>query len=277
MLEKGFMSEIRKYEKISLGETENLFINIFSVPNSKIKGKPSYSYSAYEIFSVLKKMGKPMAYKNVHKRVSRLHTLGLIKEVEKSGRNAIKYELTTHGLFERLMIGPAVDLIFLERNRRNVILQTILYQYFEEQTIREFEDARYHLAFYLKSCCQAVLTAVKSLKPQLDDLDRRFLEWQEDLRENKLRPNFEELGNSYTEGMENLIMGQIRNFVFKIVDGAKYEYLERHRREPRKYLTSFPTELLKNDKRFIPILSEMKKDFDCGCNVLLLENSSKIK
>ena len=277
MFQKGFMSEIRNYEKISLGETENLFINIFSVSNSKTKGKTSYSYSAYEIFSILKKMGKPMAYKNVHKRVRRLHILGLIEEVEKSGRNAINYELTTRGLFERLMIPLAVDITFLEHNKKNVILQNILYRYFEEQTIHEFGDASHHLAFYLKNCCQAILTGVKSLKPQLDDLDRRFLEWQQDLREDKLRPNFEELQKSYTEGMKDLIMEQIKNFILKIVSGAKYEYLERDKHEPREYSTAFPTEILKNDDRFIPILLEMKNDFDFGCKVLLLEHISNIE
>lgn len=262
VVEKRYMSEIRNYKKLSLGETENLFINIFSTPN--------YSYSAYEIFSILKKSPRPMAYKNVHKRVKRLDTLGLIREVEKSQRNAIKYELTTRGLFERLLI-PNVDLTFLERNKESVILQNILFRFFEEITIHEIGEAMKYLRIYLHNSCYAILTLAETQKPKLDELDKEYEQWKETWFKGKLEPNWNEFYGSYSDKMEDLIMGQIKNFIIRIVESTKFEYLDRKhlKKEPREYLNPFPSELLRSDVKFIPILKDMKNDFNDGCKILL--------
>ena len=99
---------------------------------------------------------------------------------------------------------------------------------------------------------------------------------QEIWKEGKLRPNFEQFANSCAEGVENLIMGQIRNFILTIVTSAKFEYLERDRQEERRYKKSFPSEVLKNDKKFIPILQQIKNNFNDGCKILLSEDSSNL-
>jgi hypothetical protein len=65
--------------------------------------------SAYQIFRLLKNKGKKyeMAYKNVHKRIKKLHSLNLIetvdrksiKSVDESKHHPIYYRLTTGGIF----------------------------------------------------------------------------------------------------------------------------------------------------------------------------------
>lgn len=269
MVEKGFMSEVRNYSNLTLGETEKLFITLFSIPN--------YSYSAYEIFSYLKK-SKPMAYKNVHKRVKRLHDLGLIKEVaKKSQRNAIKYELTTFGLVQRLLI-PDVELTFLERNKDNIILNNILFRFFEEVTIHEIGSAIYWLRIYLRDCCRAIITLAEAQRPDLEEIDKKYQEWYENWYPNKLEPDWGY--HRYASRMEGVITAQIKNFIVQIIEFAKFEYLDGRynpvlKHEPREQLNPFPSELLRTDTKFIPILKEMKKDFDYGYKILLPTKNAK--
>lgn len=79
------MSEIADYQKIYLGETEQIFIFLFAMR----------SFSASELFSHLKNQ-KKMSYKNVFTKIQRLVELGILEAVE--GR--FKRDATTRGLFQ---------------------------------------------------------------------------------------------------------------------------------------------------------------------------------
>jgi hypothetical protein len=113
---------------------------------------------------------------------------------------------------------------------------------------------------------------VEAQKPDLDEIDKKYQEWKKNWHPRKLEPDRGYSG--YASRMESVIMGQIKNFVLQIVEYAKYEYLDRRynpvlKHEAREYLNPFPSELLRTDTKFIPILKEMKKDFDYGCKILL--------
>lgn len=79
------MSEIADYQKIYLGETEQIFIFLFAMR----------CFSASELFSNLKNQ-KKMSYKNVFTKIQRLVELGILEAVE--GR--FKRNATTRGLFQ---------------------------------------------------------------------------------------------------------------------------------------------------------------------------------
>lgn len=222
------MSEITSYKEITLGETEQLFIILFG----------QRSFSAWDLWSQMK-VTKPMSYPNTYRKIKRLYELGLLEEVKGDfGRGAIPYKLTTRGLFERLTltgwyaINPSVWYDY----RDNIILQTILYRFFETQTIWKLRQPAYMgfstlISQYLRNCCKGILT-VRS-EPEV----------------------------------EKIIMDELKSVILKLVIASSIEsrvwdnkvVVDRPSRD--LYLT------LRRDKKFFPFVKEMKGDFDRGCKV----------
>ena len=102
-----------------------------------------------------------MSYKNVFTTIQRLVELGLLEAVEgRFKRNAIKYKLTTRGLFKRLALNGwfAIHPIIWYNYRENIILQqTVLYRFFETRTIWNFRKAGYSAVSILVSDYQKML------------------------------------------------------------------------------------------------------------------------
>ena len=82
--------EVSHYKRINLGEREAEFLARIGEGHN----------SSYKIFSLLKKTGHSMDYKNVNKRIRRLHELNLITEAKgESIHNAKFFALTSEGIF----------------------------------------------------------------------------------------------------------------------------------------------------------------------------------
>lgn len=141
-----------KLEKISLGEAQRKFLYI-------IAKKP---ISAYDIHSEIK---KEIDIKNVRKTVNRLHKLGLIEIEGYYPRNAIRFKLTSYGLFQLLCDGP-MPVSILDMYQNDIILQNILFESFELETIRAWMNlkAPFLLMVYVRKCYQAILTSLQDLK-----------------------------------------------------------------------------------------------------------------
>ena len=283
MIEKRFMSEMVRFRRLSLGSAESNFLNLIAAATNPI--------SAYDIWVRLKEMAvsKPMAYKNVHVRVKKLHSYGLIQEVkeEKRYRKAIHYEVTNSGLFHYLLDSPLIPFV-LKKYKDNLILKIILYEFFSVSTIDYFCTVVRILALnqYLKKCCQAILD--------------RF----EIYKRNRWKYKQSELVND----MNRLILNEMKNFAYQIVSTSnskvkikdidiialhqKYDEYSKNEKdqvidilevknkdkvlyskhlnqnnnsddlENHKYL--FPNMALKNDTRFMELLHEIKKEFDDG-------------
>ena len=125
------MSEILKYNRVTLGSAERRFLN-------EMMGK---KISVYSMWSILKRSGHTMAYKNVHTRIKRLEKLNLI---EKAGEaeilEAINYQLTTQGILYQVSRFVNIDESlswsdFLPYYSNNIIFETLVLPYFEEDTI----------------------------------------------------------------------------------------------------------------------------------------------
>jgi hypothetical protein len=149
----GYISSLSIYKPISLGKTEQDFLE-----EIKTYGE----ISVYQLFkNRIKKenkisIGKPMAYKNVHKRVKRLLDLNLIEEVEGSfERGAKYYQITTFGIITLIITNHFFnkkDMIIL---KDNIIFKTLIFQYFEEKTIKMLTNQlEYKLNEYLQHCCR---------------------------------------------------------------------------------------------------------------------------
>jgi DNA-binding Lrp family transcriptional regulator len=201
-----------------------------------------------------------MGYSNVLKRVKRLQELGLVKRVQKEfKRKAIKYKITSRGLFQSLLehgFAPST----LEPYKDNIILNTILYQYFETTTIRKFVTVPRNAALrdYIRTCCEKILK-------KLDDF----------------RPSSYKKEEYLTLEIDDLIRNEIKNFVFQIISMSRIRstfILDYHEPEyqnlrvigadvnedDENYTGLFPKPALRKDRKFLKLLEEIKKDFDKG-------------
>ena len=103
------------------------------------------SQSVYGIFKELKGEAeeygriKSSAYKDVHKRVKRLAQLKLVEQInEHFDRGAKHYRITPYGLITNLDMAMGDDDEFILMNKENIVIQSLLLQFFEEQTIDSF-------------------------------------------------------------------------------------------------------------------------------------------
>ena len=227
-----FMSEIANYKELSLGEAEELFIILFS----------QGSFSAWGLWTQMK-ITKPMSYPNVFTKIQRLVELGLLETVEgKFKRNAVRYRLTTRGLFERLTLTgwDALYPIMWYDYRDNVILQTILYRFFKTKTVWKFREVGYGSVAtlvndYLRKCCEGLLKLAKG----------------------NLTANHHHV--------EQLLRTELRDLILKIVIMSSMDEVNwdrKERGEQFRHTDAYRT--LRGDENFSFYLLELREDFDRG-------------
>jgi hypothetical protein len=268
MIGKGFIMEIMKFERITLGSTESRFLIRIGFTGSE---------SAYSICSFLREeppdwvekssIIRPMSYKNVHKRVKKLESLRLIEKIpgKELPHKAIKYRLTSRGLFQCLQEGMVSAVIVMtdanNRYKENIFLKTILYQFFSQETIKHFDTPLrlFALGNYLQSCSQAILSKIEAYRSSRFQDKQRWL----------------------ADDIGYIIRNEIRKFAFNIVtnvntkrimipmlDDDNNEYARRgidlaenHNADHR---TFYPNFALAKDKKFTKLLNEIKMNFDDG-------------
>ena len=210
-----------------------------------------------------------MAYKNVHKRIKRLCVLELIKEAKGNfPRRAKKYELTNKGLFQIMILGNVFGVAFNLTSpdfkySNNIIITTILYQFFEVESIYKFMTPfrGILLAEYLRNCCRAIQEKVEEFM----------------ILSSKYRDQH------FSLELENLINTEAEKFIFKIIMNSEADYVkiigtkkksdplhimnlfpEKDNQDPN-YNTLLPKAALANDKKFLKLLKKIKENFDKGC------------
>ena len=152
---KGYISEILKFPNRNkdIGPIAALILGYFL--------KNPYT-STYQIYTYLKPTEHSMAYKNVFRRVQRLHSLNLIEKVKKieSQHAAIYYRLTTGGIFYLLykrQYKPVSETLkkFFKNYSDNIIFKTFVYPYFEHRTILQLNVFyTQQISDYLYHCCK---------------------------------------------------------------------------------------------------------------------------
>lgn len=148
-----YMSIISTFKPKDLGWVESSILEKFA----------RYPHlSAYSVFKYYKEtpLEKPMAYKNIHKRIKRLEEMKLIQPLEKNfERGAKHYEITTYGLFVYMSLFTSESAKFIHHHKDNVILKSLLSEYFEEETIdsiRSLKDSNtVELGEYMYECCSS--------------------------------------------------------------------------------------------------------------------------
>jgi hypothetical protein len=154
----GYICEVVKFKEIPLG--------IDSLEEQFLHHILHGHKNAYQMRSLLKKEGTPMAYKNVHRRIKKLFEANLIEEIKIEGgfkHGARNYKLTTRGLvyiFSEL--GAVLNINKISTYSENILFKTLVYPYFERNTIKY---ATYSLIglieSYLEECCQITRYALE--------------------------------------------------------------------------------------------------------------------
>ena len=280
----GDMLELIDCQRFSLGNVEQGLILLF------FSQKPTtvYDICSYWESSKSSMSKRPMlyenirrAYKNEHKRVKRLKELKLIEEVSGNyPKGAKPYKLTTTGLFQYLLLGgleappTSSKTSTFTMSRENIIMQLLLYQYFEEDTIMKFNNIAIDLlGSYLRKCCEAIINNLEGGMLEL------FTSYSPIENSNTNKPGkYERLKNSsqvwsLLRDVEYTIKNEMRNFVYEIIRESAYDYsdffstgnidwINEHR-------STFPVPVLIKDKKFMEVFNDVKLDFDEGCKLFV--------
>lgn len=199
-----------------------------------------------------------MSYKNVHKRVKRLQYLALIEQVteRKPKEREIKYRLTSRGLFQQLLDYPwpkyfvVLPLVYKDE----IILQTILYQYFELETVKKIIKIFGDLFFngFIMKCCEEIQELVDGVATafELDFNPNLKKEWPHYYSEKYgILFNLDSWsGNRIAKQIDGIIRNEAKNLIYEIL------------RESR----NVPKPVLVRDEKFIQLLEEVKKEFNEG-------------
>jgi hypothetical protein len=132
-----------------------------------------------------KKERKPMIYKNVNKRVRRLHNLKLTEITKRDPTHgAIYYKLTTGGIYY-LIQSPDFSTIIksvLQNYSDNIIFTIFLDPYINRDTLLQIQSTSRisRICSYLYECCEATERAIKSINRSLSGhlVEQVFL-WQD--------------------------------------------------------------------------------------------------
>lgn len=247
--------------------------------------------TAYDIYLHVKKIPDK---KNIRKTLQRLEKLGLIEVVEgKYPHNARPYRLTTQGLFQYLL-NITVLPYALKQYEKNILLDTLLYQFLEPETLTYFYSI-YRIELlnrYFKRCCRAIIF--------------RFGEYA---RSKWIRPGtVNKVVLDFLIGdMDKIIMREIKSFIFEVAINCKTNEPEddfiirvtgKQTTEDKKFSTAYsqikglkgvdfdafkvsvrsygpnfeglyPIHALSRDNKFRTLLKEMQKEFIDGSKELL--------
>ena len=131
-------------------------------------------------------------------------------------------------------------------------LQTLVYQYFEFETIERFEDlSLVQLRQYLRRCCEAILSALDAYRHQMNFLKDSPLS----NNENSVKHH-----DGFPIYLSEAIKNEAKKFVFDIVNMSKDENPYSNNSNSNFY----PRQVLLKDNRFLRTLQGLKKDFDGG-------------
>ena len=284
----GYILELGDYQEANLGDIESLFLRRIA---------DGYT-SAYNLFLYLKSPEthahphkKPMAYKNVYKRVRRLEELKLIEFEKKAGRNAKHYKLTTKGLWYIISDVRTYDTNLFLKYKDNIILQTLLYPYFEYETIekcRHYSSLHSIISQYLRECCFITFSIFKQYGGQEHYalVASHVSKMLKDGSWTNIKNHVGEpisTSNPYVLAIEEMLALHAKSFAFKL----SLKYVQKLPRvvlyddgcetigmnDPSFFINS-PYEsrtrsILSKDKKFMKLLETVAQDFDIGHKDLL--------
>jgi len=219
--------------------------------------------TAYKIYSEVRKE-KTISYKNVHERVKKLSDLKLISFKSYGQRGAKVYKLTSMGLFHVIKSVPVLS-DYLVEYKENVILQFLLFRFFEPETVRYFISpyAIISLSNYLSLSCNELLKKMEEF--QLSKRSDKHESLPEEI-EHIVKKNIKSLIHTILSSSSARKMKIIMHNNKTSYDGTTIdlESLPGKLKGDPNYSYLFPRQSLKEDQKFITLLKEIKQEFDEG-------------
>jgi DNA-binding PadR family transcriptional regulator len=218
--------------------------------------------STYMIYSISKRSGLKIDYKNTYKRIKRLESLGFIEQLkaeevkEEDRRHGARYyRISETGIFQLFL---RIDILFtlfdiLQNNENSLIFQSLLYPYFEKETFNVLNKRKVTIdnlydSFvekwiiidvytYLRNCCIEINQAIKFIN------------------ENKKGPEYIETvkGRRYLETKSNrmnIFRDNLALDLLGLFDESKNE----------EWLNALT--VLANDNRFMKVVDTLHTDFE---------------
>jgi hypothetical protein len=239
----------------------------------------------------------------LHTRVKRLKELGLIEFEKETDRNAKHYKLTTKGLLHIVSNYTHYDSNLFIKYKDNIILQTLLYPYFEYETIKlEYERIQncdssglnLLVSQYLRECCVITIDALVQGGPPRSvvypiEVYNEAIKQSSRIEYLRAKPEAPtSVFNPYVKWIEEMLVWQAKSFAVKL----SLKYIQRYPRvtfDERRYededylpsvylrdrLSYFDSHyettkcILSKDKRFMNLLKGVAEDFDLGYKDLL--------
>jgi hypothetical protein len=242
-----YMSEVSAYERIELDDAERSFL--FKIINGQD--------SAYKILSYYKLRRQTMSYKNIQHILRRLQDLYLIEEIQRKFlRGTMYYRLTTIGLFHIFFRIASYPPELLIKYKDNIVLKTLLYPYFEEETIKH-STARFYstITQYLRRCCETTLYTLDTISstPNVEDIGMQAKQLEFDLGWHTKALGFK-LAVMYNESNMLITNPNVPN------DNARIALYE---------VENDMKTLLSKDDKFMCLILTVKKEFEDGYKELI--------
>lgn len=219
-------------------------------------------FSVYQIYSNLSNRGQNMAYKNVHPKLQKLYSLGLLEGAEYHGRSihgAKYYKVSSKGWFNLIANASLINFRSVASSvmkatkkyySNNIIFSTLVYPYFNSKSITLILEEEM-LLDYLINCCQSTVDVILTREP-----DGRWISVNNFM--GLIRSDSEAPADS-TPGLEERIAqaidGHIRSFVIKLILS-----LSKHPAGKYSYLSAISSQLASDDK-FMNIFHKVEKEF----------------
>jgi hypothetical protein len=151
----GYLSELYGYVKPELGDADRSFL--VNLINARDR--------AHGFFPFLKSNTLSNSNGDSYLK-ARMLKLNLAEEIVEEGlfRTRRELGLNTYGLFYLLSNMASYPQSILIRYQNNVVLQTLLYRYFETSTINNGTDQFHSLIVdYLRKCCEVTLNFIRTI------------------------------------------------------------------------------------------------------------------
>jgi hypothetical protein len=288
LLKKGFLLGLMKCRRLSLGSGELRCLNAIA----------SGPISAYGLYTLER---KKIDIKNIRKTFKKIYSKELIEETgRKLPHNAKEYRLTFQGLFQYLLHNAA-NPIDLKRYSNDILLDTILYQFFDAETLDYFLTMFrvFRLNRYLRNCCEVILERIEQYE------GTRFYTYYKRVGDSY----FGRIPESLSDDIDRLILGEIENFIFQIVIVSKERIPDFILRSAGRlpittkmkgvsinmgtftmihkdatddiddpnYQYAYPNLALAKDKKFTRLLDKIKTKFNDGSHDLLFFSKPQTK
>lgn len=205
----GYMSLLSTYRPAELGSTEQKILYYF------VETDHASAYDVFKDFS--DEFSNSIAYKNIHKRIKRLEQLNLIEIVDENfERGAKHYKITPYGLTTFLSNFISENPNYIQLNKHNILIKSLLLEYFEEETIDSFytlkDDNTREISNYLSDCCSLIKNTCSTIWNEIEKYNIKDI-----LPEDKIMQKY----------MIYLDKRPIEDYVLKSIDEYERKFLDK--------------------------------------------------